>query len=273
MSRGRRLLTYEDVIVEALERAKRRFAEIRVSGEAAKVVGRGASGDKTLLLDKALEDEILTLLNERLERCLIISEEAGFVGDPSSELTALVDPVDGSTNAGRGIPFFSASVAIASGRRFSDIVAAGTIDLVNGEIIVASKGKGCKADGKEAQPSKIDDLGAAVISLSLRVKGQYRNEPHLLANLINNIKHPRILGTAALETAYVAVGKVDGFIEPYPRLRTYDCLPSLFLVKEAKGVFKMLNAAEDIDLRSNVTLCYVAAGCQALLDKILKLMV
>ncbi len=264
-------MTYEDIIVEALERAKRRFAKIRVSGEATKIIGRGASGDRTLLLDKALEDEILTLLNERLERCLIVSEEAGLVGDPSSELTALVDPVDGSTNAGRGIPLFSASVAIARGRRFSDIVAAGTVDLVNGELIVASKGKGCRADGRETHPSKIDDLSAAVISLSLRVKGQWKNDPHMLANLINNIRHPRILGTAALETAYVAVGRVDGFIEPYPRLRTYDCLPSLFLVKEAKGVFKILNMTEDIDLRSDVTLGYVATGCQALLDKILKL--
>ncbi len=264
-------MTYEDIILEALERAKRRFAKIRVSGEATKIIGRGASGDRTLLLDKALEDEILTLLNERLERCLIVSEEAGLVGDPSSELTALVDPVDGSTNAGRGIPLFSASVAIARGRRFSDIVAAGTVDLVNGELIVASKGKGCRADGRETHPSKIDDLSAAVISLSLRVKGQWKNDPHMLANLINNIRHPRILGTAALETAYVAVGRVDGFIEPYPRLRTYDCLPSLFLVKEAKGVFKILNMTEDIDLRSDVTLGYVATGCQALLDKILKL--
>ena len=265
-------MTYEEIVVEALERVKRRFYEIRASGEATKIIGRGASGDKTLLLDKALEDEILTLLRERLERCLIISEEAGLVGDPSSELTALVDPVDGSTNAGRGIPFFSASVAIALGRRFSDIVAAGIVDLVNSEIIVASKGKGCRADGREAHPSKINDLSAAVISLSLRVKGQWKNDPHLLANLINSIRHPRILGTAALETAYVAVGKVDGFIEPYPRLRTYDCLPSLFLVKEAKGVFKLLNTTEDIDLRSNVRLGYVAAGCQTLLDKILKLM-
>jgi myo-inositol-1(or 4)-monophosphatase len=264
-------LTYEDIVVEALERAKRRFAEIRVSGEAAKVVGRGASGDKTLLLDKALEDEILTILNERLEGCLIVSEEAGLLGDPSSELTALVDPVDGSTNAGRGIPLFSASLAIARGRRFSDIVAAGTVDLVNGEIIVASKGKGCRVDGREAHPSKIDDLDAAVISLSLRVRGCWKNAPNLLANLINNIRHPRILGTAALETAYVAVGRVDGFIEPYPRLRTFDCLPSLFLVKEAKGVFKMLNAAEDIDLRSDAAIGYAAAGCQTLLDKILRL--
>lgn len=265
-------MTYEDVVVEALERAKRRFAEIRVSGEAAKIIGRGASGDKTLLLDKALEDEILTFLRERLERCLLISEEAGLVGDQSSELTALVDPVDGSTNAGRGIPIFSASVAIALGRRFSDIVAAGTVDLVSGEIIVGSKGKGCRVDGKEAHPSKIDDLNAAVVSLSLRVKGQYKNDPYLLANLLNNIRHPRILGTAALETAYVAVGRVDGFVEPYPRLRTYDCLPSLFLVKEAEGVFKILNTTEDIDLRGNMTLGYVAAGCQTLLDKILKLM-
>ena len=264
-------MTYEDVIVEALERAKRKFAEIRVSGEATKIIGRGASGDRTLLLDKALEDEILTLLKERLERCLIISEEAGFVGDPSSETTVLVDPVDGSTNAGRGIPIFSASIAIARGRRFSEIAAAGTVDLVNGELIVASKGRGCWVDGKEARPSSIDDLGAAVVSLSLRVKGEWKNDPHMLANLINNIRHPRILGTAALETAYVAVGRVDGFIEPYPRLRTYDCLPSLFLVKEAKGVFKILNVTEDIELRSDVALGYVAAGCQALLDKILRL--
>ena len=261
----------EDIIVEALEHAKRRFAEIRLSGEAAKIVGRGAAGDRTLVLDKALEDEILTVLGERLERCFIISEEAGFVGDPTSDLTVLVDPVDGSTNAGRGIPLFSASIAIARGRRFSDIVAAGTVDLVNGEIVVASKGEGCRVDGKEAHPSEIDDLSAAVISLSLRVKGQYKNDPQLLANLINNTRHPRILGTAALETAYVAVGKVDGFIEPYPRLRTYDCLPSLFLVKEAKGVFKLFNVTEDVDLRSNVTFGYVAAGCQTLLDKILKL--
>jgi len=266
-------LVYEDTVVEVLERAKRKFAEVRSKGrqETAKVVGIGASGDSTLLLDKAIEDEMLTLLKERLGRCFIISEEAGFIGDATSDLTVLVDPVDGSTNAGRGIPIFSASIAIARGKRFSDIVAAGTVDLVNGELVIASKGKGCVVDGKEAQPSRIDDLSAAVVSLSLRVKGQYKNDPELLDNLINNIRHPRILGTAALETAYVAIGKVDGFIEPYPRLRTYDCLPSLFLVKEAKGVFKMLHTSEDIDLRSNMSLSYVAAGCTPLLEKILKL--
>lgn len=264
-------MVYEDTVIEALEHAKRRFAEVKARNEIAKVVGIGASGDSTLLLDKALEDEMLTLLKERLGRCFIISEEAGYVGDADSDLTVLVDPVDGSTNAGRGIPVFSASIAIARGRRFLDITAAGTVDLVNGDVITAVKGKGCRVDGKEAHPSKIDDLGAAVVSLSLRIKGQYKNDPKILDNLINSIRHPRILGTAALETAYVAVGKVDGFIEPYPRLRTYDCLPSLFLVKEAKGVFKMLHTAGDIDLRSKATLGYVAAGCPPLLEKILKL--
>ena len=264
-------MVYEDIIVEVLERAKRRFVEVKASGDTTRVVGRGASGDSTLLLDKAIEDEMLTLLKERLGRCFIISEEAGFIGDATSDLTVLVDPVDGSTNAGRGIPLFSASIAIAQGKRFSDIVAAGTVDLVNGDLVIASKGKGCTVNGKEAQPSKIDDLSVAVVSLSLRVKGQYKNDPRLLDNLLNNLRHPRILGTAALETAYVAVGKVDGFIEPYPRLRTYDCLPSLFLVKEAKGVFKMLHTSEDIDLRSNMSLGFVAAGSAYLLEKIMRL--
>ncbi|MFN3621399.1 MAG: inositol monophosphatase family protein [Nitrososphaerales archaeon] len=267
-------LTYEDIIVDALEHAKIRFKESKPMGNISKIVGKGASGDSTLLLDKMVEDEILAFLNEKIGRCFIISEEAGLVGEQSSELTVLVDPVDGSTNASHGIPLFSSSIAIAKGRRFSDIEAAGTIDLVSGELITATKGGGCRIDGREAQPSKVDDLSKAVVSLSLRVKGEYRNDPTMLANLINNIRHPRILGTAALETAYVAIGRVDGFIEPYPRLRTYDCLPSLFLVKEAKGAYKILQQKpQDIDLRTKETVSYAAAGCISLLEKIMKLIV
>lgn len=266
-------MTYEDVIAEALKQAQRKFEEIKSKENVFKVVGKGASGDSTLFLDKILEDDILTVLNEKIGRCLIVSEEAGFVGEPTSELTVLVDPVDGSTNARRGIPIFSSSIAIAKGKRFSDIEAAGTVNLVCGELITASKGGGCRVDGREAHPSKVDDLSTAVISLSLRVKGEYKNDPKILANLINSIRHPRILGTAALETAYVAIGRVDGFIEPYPRLRAYDCLPSLFLVKEAKGAYEILQQSqEDIDLRSGGTLGYAAACSTSLLEKILKLL-
>ncbi len=266
-------MIYEDVIVDALEHAKIKFKESKPMENISRIVGEGASGDSTLLLDKIVEEEILTFLNEKIGRCLIVSEEAGVVGEQSSELTVLVDPVDGSTNASRGIPLFSSSIAIAKGRRFSDIEAAGTIDLVSGELITATRGRGCRVDGREAHPSRTDDLRSALVSLSLRVKGEYRNDPNILVNLINNIRHPRILGTAALETAYVAIGRVDGFVEPYPRLRTYDCLPSLFLVKEAKGTYKMLQRSlQDIDLRTKETIGYAAAGCGSLLEKLLKLL-
>ncbi len=265
-------MNYEEVVIEALAQAKRIFHHIRASGQCGDVVGIGASGDTTLFFDKALEDGIIAILQERLGRCLIVSEEAGIVGDPSSNLTALVDPLDGSTNARHGLPIQSSSIAIAEGKRFTDIKAAGIIDLVNGEVITAFKGEGCRIDGREAHPSMVEELNVALISLSLRVKGGQKNDPTLLANLLNTIRHPRMLGTAALETAYVAVGRVDAFIEPYPRLRVYDCLPSLFLVKEAKAPYRFIGRADaDLDLRSTSLIGYVAAGCKILLEKIMRL--
>ena len=127
---------WEKILLAATERVRQKVGPISSGSDRAKVVGRGASGDDTIYADKVAEDELLKAL-ESAGAVRVLSEEAGAVGDLQASTLAVVDPIDGSSNFKRGIPFYCTSVAIVEGETIEDITVGGVRDLVSGDAYSA----------------------------------------------------------------------------------------------------------------------------------------
>ena len=201
-----------------------------------------------------------------------MSEESGFLGDSDQRPVVLIDPVDGNTNASMGIPMYSTAMAIATGEYFDDVVASGIIDLVRGEIIYCEKGSAPIVNGKGCKLAVNADPKNAVISLDIRlndIRGQEGED--VVKKLIKTIRYPRLLGSAALETAYVAIGRLNACVESIAKLRSFDCLPSLFMIKEAGGCLKFLNKNKpDMKLTGHERYSYVAASSETLCAQLVR---
>ena len=127
----------------ALSRAARddvRRVLDELPGRAARepVVGRGEGGDDTTAIDAAAEEVILDRF--RGEDVKLVSEEVGVLGN--GRFTVVVDPIDGSLNAKRGIPFFSISIAVAEGEAMDDVFFGYVYDFGTGEEWTATRGGG-----------------------------------------------------------------------------------------------------------------------------------
>jgi|TARA_B100001971_G_C18226824_1_gene561077 myo-inositol-1(or 4)-monophosphatase len=263
---------YLEIINDALMAG---YSAVRQSRHSAlhRKIGRGSYGDLTYGIDKIAENAVLGRINKCLPNARVVSEEAGILGSPTAQTNVLLDPIDGSTNAFRAVPFYSTALAIADGPRFSDIKAAGVINICNGQMIMAEEGRGTWAGKTKAIPSKVKDWERAYICVDMNFKSFSPEEIAVTSRLLEKLDHPRSLGSAALETAMISTGSIDAFVEVAPRLRAFDCMPSLFLVREAGGFLQRLGGVmDDYLLDSRERLAYVAAATNNLGEKIMGLL-
>ncbi len=166
-------------------------------------------------------------MEERGEYPSIISEESGFIEGGEGGVI-LIDPVDGSSNADRGIPFACVSVAYSSSYSLKDLEMAVLLDLFRGDLYHAVKGKGAFKNGNRV---KVRDFrGTPVIYAPCQ-----RDDPVTKEKL--GFKHiaRRDLGSVALGLALVAEGRVDALIDLRGDLRIVDLAAGLLMVKEAGG--------------------------------------
>ncbi|GBC74973.1 Fructose-1, 6-bisphosphatase/inositol-1-monophosphatase [archaeon HR06] len=228
-------------------------------------LARGAFGHITYDVDKLAEEAIVKVLRENLSNISIVSEEAGYL-EGKGELLALIDPIDGTTNYLRGLPFYASTLLISKGKKYKDVIACGIFDHSSKNFYFAQKGLGAFKNKKKIKVKDKLDLSEALICFepktSYEVKGFYE--------LINKTKYPRFLGSAALETVYVAEGKVDAFVETRAHLRSFDCLAALTIVREAGGFIKVFNLdLENFDLTSKEKLAYIVTRSKELEEIIL----
>ena len=236
-------------------------------------LGVGAGGDPMKLVDLAAEKSIIKVMLENDISFTLISEESGIkeYGSAAKDCYVTVDPIDGTTNLVRGLPFYCSSIAVSRKPALSQVFAASVTDLFHDVMYSAFEGKGAFRDGKKIKSSALAKLDEAVIGLDLNTYKIKAVAP-LLSDLIQNTKHIRHFGANALELCYVADGLTDAFIDIRGKLRTTDVAAGFFILKEAGGtVTSPEGETIDVKLDPKQTLKFVASGNKEIHNKILSL--
>jgi myo-inositol-1(or 4)-monophosphatase len=189
-----------------------------------------AAHDIKLEIDVQTQELITKLLLKEFPKHALYGEE-GIVGDQSSEHQWIVDPLDGTVNYFYGIPHFCVSIAL----RFRNEVMVGVIyDPIRREMWKGQKGETSKLNGDPVHVSDRADLAEAVVSVGLAKTGETINANFpLLQQMVHRVRKCRVLGSAALDMAYVACGRLDAYIEQ--GISLWDIAAGWLLVENAGG--------------------------------------
>lgn len=190
-------------------------------------VSMGADGTPTRRLDRVAEDCILEGLVTKKPYKTLISEEVGRLEVGGKSGTLFLDPIDGTYNAAHGIPFYALSIALAE----EGIIMKGYVrDLAHGDTFTASRREGAFLNGRSIRVSSIRSLQESAMS----VYGK-KFDPGQVLHLGQKLRRWRLLGASALELAYVASGRIDGFIDLRRTLRVTDAAAGMLICEEAGG--------------------------------------
>ncbi len=197
--------------------------------ERGRAVGAGAGGDTTMEVDRAAEDAVLAVLAAAGMPFRLVSEEAGEreVGGGGGPWVVL-DPIDGSLNAKRGLPVFATSIALAEGPSIGDVVLGVVRDHGTGEEWIAQRGRGATVDGR---PVRADgEPGALELLL---VEGAYPDRIGPAASALDGRVHRiRALGSLALSLCHAAAGRCDAMVGLGPG-RSIDIAAAQLVAREA----------------------------------------
>jgi myo-inositol-1(or 4)-monophosphatase len=237
--------------------------------ERAVPTGRGEGGDIALVIDRAAEDAIFAELEALGLPLTVVSEERGHVDlNGGGQTRLIVDPIDGSRNAKRGIPAYSVSIAVADGPTTGDVVFGYVYDLALDEEWHAARG-----DGAWLGDSRLPALPAAG---ELEMLGMEMVEPTRLLDAARAIEETgagrlRALGSLALSLCWVAAGRLDGMVS-LSKGRSVDFAAGQLIVLEAGGSIAIPDAGGDVastsmdlDVRTRV----IAGANDTLLDRLL----
>jgi myo-inositol-1(or 4)-monophosphatase len=189
-----------------------------------------AAHDIKLEIDVQAQELISKLLLEEFPAHALYGEE-GIVGDQSSDQQWIVDPLDGTVNYFYGIPHFCVSIAL---RLHKKIVVGVIYDPIRGEMWTGQRSEVSKLNGAPIHVSERAELAEAVISIGLAKTGETINTNFpLLQQMIHRVRKCRVLGSAALDLAYVACGRFDAYIET--GISLWDIAAGSLLVENAGG--------------------------------------
>ncbi len=244
------------------------------SKKAAEKAQRGAGGDISMQIDLIAENIVIETLDNEKVNLLLISEELGeqYIGNKEkaikSQNVLIIDPVDGSNNAVRGIPYCSISIAYAIGKNIKDIKKAVVLDLVSKDIYWAVKGEGAYLNNKKIQVSNLDLSDNCFFELNLPKKNAFTHIERLKP-IIERFYRIRILGSSALTLCQVAKGSMEAFINLRETNRLVDVAAGLLILKEAGGQFFSLDGSE-IDQKLSIDLKFPFVACNANLEPFLR---
>ncbi len=208
-----------------------RYRELPRDFDGHVMVGRGASGQGTSKIDKFAEDAILEYLDDQKIKLNVLSEEAGFI-DRGGDRTLVVDPIDGTLNSLRGIPFFSVSLAIGK-EKLSDIDFGLVKNLSSGDTYFARRGGGAELNGHRIGVSKIDREEGVYI-----IYDNMDSAPETDA-VVAKAKRVRSFGAASLEMCLVAQGAAQALYMNCANfnrmIRVVDIAASCLILREAGG--------------------------------------
>jgi fructose-1,6-bisphosphatase/inositol monophosphatase family enzyme len=203
-----------------------------------KTIGIGADGTPTSYIDKIAEDVAIKILTKSSIKVNLLSEEIGFI-DFGGHYVFVLDPVDGTRNASRGIPFYGVSLAIGRSR-ISDVEYGIVKNIPAGDVFTAEKHHGAFLN---TMPIRVCEVPSKDILSSITLGKSSTQKAHTLA------KHGyvRSLGSASLEMCMVAIGALDYYFVGKSIMRVIDIAASTLIVREAGGFVKTMEN-QDLDM-------------------------
>jgi myo-inositol-1(or 4)-monophosphatase len=208
----------------AVEDVRGVLAELPLRSDREPVVGSGEGGDETTAIDAAAECVILARF-EKVDGLTIVSEEAGVIGDGATFV--VIDPIDGSLNAKRGIGFFALSIAVASGPTMGDVDFGFVHDFGTEEEWTATRGEGATLDGRPLG----GDLPKERIEILAFEATRTASVAEKAAAVVDLAYRLRIMGSLALSLCHLAAGRIDAVCSLKPA-RAVDIAAAQLLVLE-----------------------------------------
>jgi myo-inositol-1(or 4)-monophosphatase len=199
------------------------------------VVGAGEGGDDTTAIDQAAEDAVVERF--RATGASMVSEELGVLA--GSDTLLVIDPIDGSLNAKRGIPFFSLSIAVADGRTMGDVHFGFVHDFGSGEEWTATRGEGAFLNGTPLGDLRPKDTIELLVMEATRTDLVAADAPKVAA-LAHRL---RIMGSTALSLCHLAAGRVDGVCTLKPT-RSVDIAAGQLLCREVGLAVELFDSKE-----------------------------
>ena len=233
-----------NIMIKAVEKASK--SVIRDFGEVEKLqVSKKGPRDFVTKTDKHVEKILIEELSKTKSNYSFLSEEVGKIEKKDKDNIWIIDPIDGTTNFLHGIPHFAICIALESKK---EIVSGLIYDPIKDEMFYAEKNKGAYLNNQRLRVSNKNLIDECLFSSN--------HEGVKFSNL-----NMRYSGCAALDLAYVASGRLDGFF--HNKINIWDVAAGALLVEEAGGIVNDLNkfGQNNIDIR---------ASSGAINDKMLK---
>lgn len=186
--------------------------------------------DLVTAADRASEELVVSRLREKFPKHGIVAEEGGRA-EMEAELRWYVDPLDGTTNFAHGYPMWNVTLALAKG---NEVIAGVVYDPLNRELFAAERGGGARLNGAPIRVSKAASVNDSLFSTGFPSRRRHQNVNihfyYQLAMLSHGVRRG---GSAALDLAYTACGRLDAFWEF--GLNPWDMAAGTLLVEEAGG--------------------------------------
>jgi myo-inositol-1(or 4)-monophosphatase len=200
-------------------------------------------GDFVSAADRRAEQILRQELARARPRFGFLLEESGIVKGEDPDHRWIVDPLDGTTNFLHGVPHFSISIGL---ERRGELVAGVVYDPIKDELFCAEKGAGAYLNDRRLRVSGRSDLASCLIGTGIPVldwPGRHGFAAQL-ERISDEVAGVRRLGTASLDLAYVAAGRLDGFWEF--GLKPWDVAAGIVLVREAGGMIQRLDGESNL---------------------------
>ena len=234
-----------NIMIKAAEKASK--SVIRDFGEIEKLqVSKKGPRDFVTKTDKQVEKILIEELSKIKKNYSFLSEEVGSIQNKDKDNIWILDPIDGTTNFLHGIPHFAICVALESKK---EIISGLIYDPIKDEMFYAEKNKGAFFNNQRIRVSKKNEFRECLFSTSGKNFDKLDEIPH------------RKSGSAALDMAYVASGRYDGYFQS--NLNLWDIAAGLIIIEEAGGIIN------DINLNNHRNLKVIASSSD-INDKLIK---
>lgn len=203
-------------------------------------IDRKQRNDFVTEVDRQAEQEIIAVLRRAYPEHAIIAEESG--ASPGNEFAWIIDPLDGTTNYLHGFPQFAVSIAL---RARAQLELGVVYDPMRQELFTAARGSGAQLNNRRIRVSRLRHLQDALIGTGFPFREDQDPSSYLtvLEKFMRNCAGVRRPGAAALDLAYVAAGRYDGFWES--GLQLWDIAAGVLLVREAGGLVATPQGGDD----------------------------